>query len=813
MLKRFLDVLLSLIGILLVLPFFPFLALLLKLDSKGPIFYLCERVGKDGKVFKMYKLRTMYHMPVFIGASVSPAGDPRVTPMGRFLRRTKLNEVPQLLNVLKGNMTLVGPRPEAPDLAALYPPYAKEVFTVKPGLVGPNQILGRNEEEWYPTGVDPQQYYIESILPKKLPIDLEYVRHTSPFNDLRYIILGAKATLCKALSWNLVLQNSSQLALCGIDLVLSLLSMTLALLLRFEGWPPGVHVSHLLQLLSVAVLVRMPCFVSFRLYSTLVRYLSYADILNVCKSVSVGSFLLVGCAIFFSLQPFSRAVFLIDWLSLIFLMSAARFALRLAWEWRAKTRQLRHQCRVLIYGAGATGALAYRFLRGEKERVYEVVGFLDDDPAKRYRTLHGKKVLGNRFNIESVVKLYQIHEILLAMPYAVPHDLHKIIQACHSAGVRYRFFPIPHDHGCPDRLSMAGREVPLKPLFITPTIDCNQSAVRPILEGKCVLLAGAGGALGLELCQHILRFSPQKLIIVDRYEPYLTERVSRLLQALPDACIIPVLCPPSGHESLAKAFLDHKPHIVFHNAMRKYLPFFPFQVDSIVQTNYLFTFTLARQAAQAACNHFVLISSEAAAIRGNLISESLRAAEVSLDQFFADQKTNLVTVRLCDILENQGGIITRLKEQMANREPVTLSRSAKHVFLSKQDAVHLILDSLTQAANFPIDKADKGIFVYKPNTAIPLVEVASVLAMLEGVQLGIDIPVKFLDDALPDGRAPLADQDIVMTSNRHISLLRFPPLLKSPMVTKALQDLLHMQEQDLHRALWTQPTQTLLKVL
>ena len=811
MLKRFIDVLVSLLGILLALLFFPFIALLLKLDSKGPIFYLCERVGKDGKTFKMYKLRTMYHMPVAIGASVSPAGDPRVTPLGRLLRRTKLNEVPQLLNVLKGDMTLVGPRPEAPDLAALYPSYAKEIFTVKPGLVGPNQILGRNEDEWYPPGVDPQQYYIESILPKKLPIDLEYVRHTSTFNDLRYIILGAKATLCKALSWKLVLQNRSQLGLVGIDLVLSLSSMILAHLLRFEGWPTGVDASNFLQLLPAAVLVRVPCFVYFGLYSTLIRYLSYADMLNVCKGVSVGSLLLVGWATLSPLSYFSRAVFLIDWLSLIFLMSAARFALRLVWEWQAKAGQPQYQRRVLIYGAGYTGSLAYRFLMGDTERVHEVVGFLDDDPAKRYRTLHGKKVLGNRFNIESVVKLYQIHEILLAMPYATPHDLYKITRACHSAGVRYRFFPIPHDHESPDRLSMAGREVPLKPLLITPTIDCNQSAVRTILEGKCVLLAGAGGALGLELCQQILRFSPQKLIIVDRYEPYLTERVSRLLQALPDACIVPVLCPPSGHESLAKAFLDHKPHIVFHNAMRKYLPFFPFQVDSIVQTNYLFTFALARQAAQAACNYFVLISSEAAASRGNLISESLRAAEISLDLFFADRQTNLVTVRLCDILENQGGIITRLKEQLANREPVILSRSAKHIFLSKQDAVHLILDSLTQAATYP---TDRGIFVYKPNTATPLVEIASVLAMLEGVQLGVDIPVKFLDDALPDGGAPLADQDVlVMTSNRHISLLRFPPFLESPLITEALQDLLHMQEQDLHRALWAQPTQTLLSVL
>jgi lipopolysaccharide/colanic/teichoic acid biosynthesis glycosyltransferase len=107
---------------------------------------------------------------MIIGPSVCPQGDPRVTPVGRVLRRLKLNEFPQFINLLKGDMTLVGPRPETPDLAALYPPEARKIFTVKPGLIGPNQILGRNEEELYPPGVDPQQFYLQEILPKKLPV-------------------------------------------------------------------------------------------------------------------------------------------------------------------------------------------------------------------------------------------------------------------------------------------------------------------------------------------------------------------------------------------------------------------------------------------------------------------------------------------------------------------------------------------------------------------------------------------------------------------------------------------------------------------
>lgn len=195
MLKRAIDIVLAVTGLVLIFPVVSVVAILLKLDSKGPIFYSCDRVGLNGRLFKMYKFRTLYDTAGAEGPSVCPAGDLRVTPMGHVLRRTKLNELPQLFNILKGDMSFVGPRPEAPDLAAYYPQHARAIFTVKPGLVGPNQILTRHEEEWYPPGADPQQYYIESILPQKLPVDLAYVNQSSAWTDLKYLWLGAMATL------------------------------------------------------------------------------------------------------------------------------------------------------------------------------------------------------------------------------------------------------------------------------------------------------------------------------------------------------------------------------------------------------------------------------------------------------------------------------------------------------------------------------------------------------------------------------------------------------------------------------------------
>jgi FlaA1/EpsC-like NDP-sugar epimerase/lipopolysaccharide/colanic/teichoic acid biosynthesis glycosyltransferase len=803
--KRCIDLVLACVGLILVLPFFPLIALLIKLDSWGPVLYRCDRIGKDGKRFKMYKFRTMYETTLPIWASVCPEGDPRVTPFGRILRRTKINELPQLLNVLKGEMTFVGPRPEAPDLAALYPAHAKAIFTVTPGLVGPNQILGRNEEEWYPPDVDPQQYYIEEILPKKLPLDLEYVRHPSLSKDLYYLVLGLKETICKSISWKLVLQNQSQLYLLGTDFVLCIVSFGLAYLWRFEGIAEEKEVATFWYLLPVVVLLRLPCFVYFGLYSTLIRYISYTDILNVLKAISTSSILFIGVTFLLNVRTFSRLVLLVDGLCLFVCMTVVRLGLRLFREWQGRAQSAEEEKRrVFIFGAGNAGALVFRCLRASQE-AYEVIGFLDDDPAKRHKTLYGRKVLGNRFNLEALVKLYQAHEVLLAVPSAPARDIAAIVQACQKAGVPYRFFPT---------LSEGPGAQPVEPLFETPEVPLTSSSLPAILTGKRVLVAGTSGAVGLELCRQILRFAPERLLVLERYEPSLTTLVSQLQETCPAACITPILCPPAGNAGLEAVFTEYRPHVVFQNAMRKYLPFFEFQIASILRSNYLTTFALAKQAAHSGCTHFVLVSSEEAHKRGNLIADSLRAVEIGLRQFFASVRTRLIIVRLCDVLENRGGIVARLEEQMVNGEPIILPhRQAKHALLSKCAAVHFILDALGLAESLA---PGEGIFVCPQASEVSLVEVAHRLAMRQGYRLGTDIPLYFLEEPLPISSSEevhklYAHRRCIPTANPSISLLQELPFTSSHVITRAVQELLNIQEGDLAYDGWERPTRTLLE--
>jgi lipopolysaccharide/colanic/teichoic acid biosynthesis glycosyltransferase len=216
------------LGLVLIAPLLGVTTILVRIKHGSPVFFSQARPGLNGKPFTMYKFRTMLDTPVEAGQSVSPQYDPRVTTFGRFLRRTKINELPQFINILKGDMTFVGPRPEAPDLAELYPEGEKKIFSVKPGLVGPNAILGRNEEELYPPGVDAKKYYIEKILPKRVKLDLEYLDNPGFFKDLKYISMGVKVTLSGMISKRHIYDNRSQIYLLLCDLFLMLFSFCLA---------------------------------------------------------------------------------------------------------------------------------------------------------------------------------------------------------------------------------------------------------------------------------------------------------------------------------------------------------------------------------------------------------------------------------------------------------------------------------------------------------------------------------------------------------------------------------------------------------
>jgi lipopolysaccharide/colanic/teichoic acid biosynthesis glycosyltransferase len=186
--KRILDCVVAALGLLLLAPLLLVVALLVKLTSRGPVFYLQDRVGRSGRIFRIVKFRSMFEDGDKGGLAITSSGDPRITPMGRILRHLKIDELPQLWNVLIGEMSVVGPRPEVPRYVESYSPAQRRVLTVRPGITDPASIAYRREQDLLAAQSDPDRYYRDVVLPDKLNMNLEYLDHISFSNDLLLVL-------------------------------------------------------------------------------------------------------------------------------------------------------------------------------------------------------------------------------------------------------------------------------------------------------------------------------------------------------------------------------------------------------------------------------------------------------------------------------------------------------------------------------------------------------------------------------------------------------------------------------------------------
>lgn len=185
--KRLCDICLAFLGLLIVLPVICIFAILIKLDSKGPVFYRGLRVGRYGVPFRMLKLRTMVTDAEKIGGSSTSDEDPRITKLGQLIRQFKIDELPQLINVFKGEMSFVGPRPEVPQFVELFTEEEKVILTVRPGITDWASIWDSDEGAILVGSLDPDKTYLEKIRPEKIRLQLEYVRKRCFWVDLKIL--------------------------------------------------------------------------------------------------------------------------------------------------------------------------------------------------------------------------------------------------------------------------------------------------------------------------------------------------------------------------------------------------------------------------------------------------------------------------------------------------------------------------------------------------------------------------------------------------------------------------------------------------
>ena len=195
--KRLFDIIASGMGLICLSPLFAVLAIWIKCDSQGPVFYRQVRVGRGNKDFSLFKFRSMRPDSDKLGLITVGGRDPRVTRSGYYIRKYKLDEFPQLINVFLGDMSLVGPRPEVRKYVEMYTPEQMKVLSVRPGITSLASIRYRNENDILSAAEDPDKCYIEQVMPDKLAIDLEYVKQATLLNDIRLIFSTFKEIITK----------------------------------------------------------------------------------------------------------------------------------------------------------------------------------------------------------------------------------------------------------------------------------------------------------------------------------------------------------------------------------------------------------------------------------------------------------------------------------------------------------------------------------------------------------------------------------------------------------------------------------------
>ncbi len=456
MAKRLLDLTLSLIGLILLLPLLLAIGVAIKLGSRGPLFYKAARVGKDGRLFAMYKFRTMADGPEGDGPKVTAKDDPRITRLGRFLRDTKLNELPQLLNVLRGDMSLVGPRPEDPEFVARYSAEEREVLSVRPGITSPASVLYSDEEAML-SFATASESYLSDILPSKLRLDLLYVRRRSFLLDLDVLVrtlpalipsLRRSGTEAAQIFFGPIQRlTREQVPWFVIDWLTALAAVGLAgLIWRARGpLDLGWGVSFLFALdmaLAFSLINRL-----LGVQRTEWRYASVQEVLDMALSTGLATALLVALnqvlVLPRPLPPRLPAGMLL--LAGFFALAGfvvtryrSRLLAGITYRWQFLRGPLSAgRERVLVIGGGEAGQLMVWLLQnGSGAQAFDIVGIVDDNLWKRGARIHRVRVLGDRSHIPELVKAYDVGLIVFAINKIEPTEREAILQICRATPAR-----------------------------------------------------------------------------------------------------------------------------------------------------------------------------------------------------------------------------------------------------------------------------------------------------------------------------------------------------------------------------------------
>lgn len=515
----------------------------------------------------------------------------------------------------------------------------------------------------------------------------------------------------------------------GVDAVLVVASLYLSLWMRLGTARLDEHVFTLNQLLALFVGIRLLTFIGFGVYQAMWRYISTHDAIRIVQAVMVSTPLMISVAYLFSNFGYMpRSFFIIDAFVCPALLMGVRLLRRRLFEAGMKPQKGSVSLgKLIIYGAGQNGRLLAQRLLSDPARNRELLGFVDDDPAKRDRRIQTLPVLGGHEDLENLLKNSGCTEMVVAITNPPTELMRELVVIGRKTNVRILRIAHFDTAAMPARDEALYRQVELKDLLNRPSSEVDLSSLKELLSGKVVLVTGAGGSIGAELSRQIARFTPAKLLLLDHSEFNLYEIDSELRPASDRfEQVIPILADIKDAETLQGVFEKFRPQVVFHAAAYKHVHLVEANIGSAVLNNVMGTWNVLEQCEEFGVERFVMISTDKAVNPVGAMGASKRVCEILTSLVGFRTKKPYSSVRFGNVLGSSGSLVPLLKKQIEDGGPVTLTHpDMTRYFMLIPEAVSLVLMSATLSQ--PGD-----ISVLKMGEPIRILDLAKSLMALMG---------------------------------------------------------------------------------
>ena len=563
-----------------------------------------------------------------------------------------------------------------------------------------------------------------------------------------------------------------------LQLLLVAVSNFAAVSLRFDGHPPAWALEAFAQTLPWLVLLRGVFLLPFRLYEGLWRYTSIYDLQSLLGSVVASS----ACFFLYIVSPwgpaaYPRSTIVTDAMLVLLLLGGIRMTRRIYSE--VLMGSPNGHRRVLIYGAGSAGRMIAREMRVDASVGLRPVGFIDDDPKKVGTTIQGIRVLGSRRDLARVIGKRQPSEILIAMPGTDPAVMRDLVQALRAFKLPIRTLPRLRD--IIDGRTSVGqiRDLSFEDLLPRAPVGLDQSSLQQLVHGRRIMVTGAGGSIGSELCRQILSLGPSRLVLFERYENSLHAIRLELGDVRSRTQIAAVIGDVGDRVVVDQTLTEYRPEIVFHAAAHKHVPLMEENPAEAIKNNVWGTRILAERSEAAGVDRFILISTDKAANPSSVMGASKRLAEMAVRLQAKGSGTSFAIVRFGNVLGSNGSVVPRFLEQIRRGGPVTVTHpDVRRYFMTIPEAVQLVLHAASVAVS-------GKTYVLEMGEQLRLVDVAENLIRLAGLVPGEDVHIEFIgmrpgekmfeelhghdEDLTP---SPVPKVQIVVPAPKHVAVTR-----------------------------------------